>query len=47
MLISAGNPNLLGSGKKVLYSGIIGLVLTLGSYAIINFILKAIGGKGL
>ena len=47
MLISAGNPNLLGLGKKIFYSAVIGLVLALGSYMIINFILDAIGAKGL
>jgi len=39
MLISAGNPNLMSTGKKVFYSAIIGLVLVFCSYLIINFIL--------
>jgi len=43
MMISAGNPNLLGTGKKILYAAIIGLVLAFGSYLIIDFILHAIG----
>ncbi len=47
ILISAGNPNLLGIGKKVLYSAIIGLVLVWCSYLIINFILTTIGAKPL
>jgi len=44
MMISAGNPNLMGTGKKVFYSAIIGLVLVFCSVLIINFILTAIGG---
>jgi hypothetical protein len=44
MLISAGNPNLMGIGKKVFWSAIIGLALALGSYAIINFVLGAVSG---
>jgi hypothetical protein len=46
MLISAGNPNLMSTGKKVFYSGIIGLVLVFCSYLIIKFILTAIGYTG-
>ena len=40
MMISAGNPNLMGTGKKILYAAIIGLVLVFCSLIIINFILK-------
>ena len=47
MLISAGNPEMFGLGKKVLWSAIIGLVLAYGSWIIIDFILKAIGASGL
>ena len=47
MMISAGDPGRFGLGKKVLWAGIIGLVLALGSKAIINFILDAIGAKGI
>ena len=47
MMISAGDPGRFGLGKKVLWAGIIGLVLALGSKAIINFILEAIGAKGI
>ncbi|GEM_PF-1865198 len=43
MMISAGDPGWFGLGKKILWAGIIGLVLALGSKAIINFILGAIG----
>jgi hypothetical protein len=38
ILISAGNPNLMGKGKTVLFSAIIGLCLAWGSFLIINFI---------
>jgi hypothetical protein len=43
ILISAGNPNLMGTGKTILYAAIIGLALVFGSYLIIDFILHAIG----
>ena len=46
ILISAGNPNLAGLGKKTLYAAIIGLVLAFGSWLIISFILNAIGYTG-
>jgi type IV secretory pathway VirB2 component (pilin) len=44
MMISAGNPNLLGMGKKIFYAAIIGLVLVFCSYLIINFVVSAIAG---
>ncbi len=44
ILISAGNPNLAGTGKKILYAGIIGLVLVFCSWLIINFILCTVLG---
>jgi hypothetical protein len=43
ILISAGNPNLHGTGKKIIWAAIIGLVLVFCSYLIIGFILKMIG----
>ena len=43
MLISAGNANLLGTGKKILYAAIIGLVLVFCSYIIISFIMTVLG----
>ena len=46
MMISAGNPNLLGIGKKVFWSAIIGLVLVYCSYLIIDWVLKTIGITG-
>jgi len=46
MMISAGSPDLMGKGKKILYAAIIGLALVWGSWLIIDFILKAIGFTG-
>ncbi|MCX6721478.1 MAG: hypothetical protein NT026_02675 [Candidatus Staskawiczbacteria bacterium] len=47
MLVSAGNPNLHGTGKKIIYAAIIGLALVFCSYLIINFILvDMLGFKG-
>jgi hypothetical protein len=46
ILISAGNANLLGMGKKIIYSAIIGLVLVFCSWLIINFIMEALGYTG-
>ncbi|MEK7540797.1 MAG: hypothetical protein AAB529_00945 [Patescibacteria group bacterium] len=43
ILISAGNPNLAGLGKKILWVSVIGLVLVFGSWLIISFILGALG----
>ena len=43
ILISAGNPNLAGTGKKILWVSVIGLVLVFGSWLIISFILGALG----
>lgn len=43
MMISAGNPNLFSTGKKIFWSAVIGLVLVYGSLAIINFLLDAVG----
>ena len=39
MMISAGNPALHSTGKKIVYTAIIGLALVLCSFLIINFIL--------
>ncbi|MBU4274335.1 pilin [Patescibacteria group bacterium] len=43
LLVSAGNPELKNTGKKILIAAIIGLVLSLGARAIINFILDTLG----
>ena len=46
MLISAGNPNLFNTGKKIVYAAIIGLVLVFCSWLIVNTILSIIGYQG-
>jgi len=46
MMISAGNPELMGNGKKIMYAAIIGLVLVWCSWLIIDFVLKAVGFTG-
>jgi hypothetical protein len=46
ILISAGNPNLHSTGKKIVYSAIIGLVLAFCSWLIINTLMSAIGFTG-
>lgn len=43
LMISAGNPNLAGTGKKIIYAAIIGLVLVFLSWLIINTLLDALG----
>ncbi|KKP30878.1 MAG: hypothetical protein A2312_03405 [Candidatus Staskawiczbacteria bacterium RIFOXYB2_FULL_32_9] len=43
MMISAGNPGLAGTGRKMVYSAIIGLVLVFGSWLIVNALLELIG----
>ena len=43
ILISAGNPTLMGKGKQILWSAIIGLFLVFASWVIINTILSVIG----
>ena len=46
MMTSAGDPNRMGMGKKILYAAIIGLFLAFGTSAIIKFILSALKGGG-
>lgn len=46
ILISAGNPNLAGMGKKILWVSVIGLVLVFCSWLIVSFILGALGYQG-
>jgi len=46
MMTSAGDPNRMSMGKKVLYAAIIGLALAFGTKAIINFILDAVQYTG-
>jgi len=45
ILVSGGDPNLKSLGKKILIATIIGLFIAYGSWAIIRFILIAIGTK--
>jgi len=47
LLISGGNPNLAGLGKKILLATVIGLVLAFGAWVIVNFVLTTIGAPGL
>ena len=46
MMISAGNPGLMGTGKNIFWTAVIGLVLVFCSWLIIDFVLKAIGFTG-
>ena len=47
MMISAGNPNLMATGKKIFWSAVIGLALVFCSWLIINTVLTMIGAKPL
>lgn len=47
ILASAGNPNAVGMGRKILWTAVIGLVLVFCAWLIVNFILLAIGAPGL
>jgi type IV secretory pathway VirB2 component (pilin) len=46
MMLSAGSPNMMATGKKIIWSAIIGLVLVFASYVIVQFILTAVGFQG-
>lgn len=46
LMISAGNPNMAGLGRKILWVAAIGLVLVFCSWLIINFILTTLGYQG-
>jgi len=46
ILISAGNPNLAGKGKNILWVTTIGLVLVFCAWLIVNFILITLGYQG-
>lgn len=46
MLTSAGSPEKIDKGKKILTWAIIGIMVILGSYAITNFIFGAITSTG-
>lgn len=43
LLISGGNPSMAGWAKKMIWGAVIGIVLILGSWVIIDTVLKAIG----
>ena len=45
LVISGGNPNLAGLGKKILWVSVIGLALVFCAWLIVNFILITIGYK--
>ena len=46
MMTSAGNPSMMGLGKKVFWIAVIGLTLALGTKVIINTIISATGYTG-
>lgn len=46
ILVSAGNPNLAGLGRKILWMAAIGIALVFCSWLIVNAILWAIGAGG-
>ena len=46
ILTSAGDPGRSGTGKKMIYGAIIGLVLVFGSWIIVDTFLKIIGYNG-
>ena len=47
VLVSGGNPNLQGTGKKIVYSAVIGLALVFCSWLIINTVLTILGYKNI
>ncbi len=47
LLVSGGSPELKSLGKKIMITTIIGTVIAYGAWVIIDFILKAIGHRGL
>lgn len=42
-MTAAGEPDKVDKAKKMIYSGIIGLVIIFAAYAIANFVMSAIG----
>jgi type IV secretory pathway VirB2 component (pilin) len=44
MMISAGNPGMMGLGKTIVVAAIIGLVLVFCSWLIIDTIITSMGG---
>jgi hypothetical protein len=45
IMVSAGNPELAGLGKKILFATIIGMFLSFGAVLIVKFVLTTIGAK--
>ena len=45
ILFSAGNPNMVSLGKKIIFTTLIGALLAYGAKMIINAILSALGGQ--
>jgi hypothetical protein len=43
MLISAGNQNLQSTGRTMIKAAVIGLILVLGSWILVNFIMTTLG----
>lgn len=43
-IVSAGNPDRTKSAKDAILYAIIGLIISLGAFAIVNFVLGGIGG---
>lgn len=46
MMISAGSPNLAGTGRNMVKYAIIGLILVFGSWIIVDTFLKILGYQG-
>ncbi len=46
LLLSAGNPNLAATARKILWGTLIGIFLVFGAWLIINVVLMAIGYQG-
>jgi len=44
LMASAGNPNLAGLGKKIMFTAIVGLFLALCAWLIVKTIVTAMGG---
>lgn len=44
MIFSAGNPKLIETGKQTLFNAILGLIIVLAAYLIINVVLTKLSG---
>jgi flagellar biosynthesis component FlhA len=45
LMISAGNDKLVAKGKLIITGAVIGGVIVFFSFLIVNFVVKAVGGK--